>query len=123
MILKNTDLNQILNTLAEGILITDPSGQILYCNDICADHYALHLNKLLNHNIRTIASSEVVDQSYNELATSTGKTITYEQVCSTGKRLINKTIPYFDENNNLKYIIEQTFSLEELLFNSNSEIS
>lgn len=123
MILKNTDLNQILNTLAEGILIADPSGQILYCNDICADHYALHLNKLLNHNIRTIASSEVVDQSYNELAASTGKTITYEQVCSTGKRLINKTIPYFDENNNLKYIIEQTFSLEELLFNSNSEIS
>lgn len=122
-IFENKDTIEILNTLSEGIIITDPNGNILYCNNAAAENYKMHPSKLLHHNINTLLENSIVDQCYNELALSTSKTVTYEQICISGKHLINKTIPYFDENDNLKYIIEQTFSLEELLFNSNKNIS
>ena len=38
-IFENKDTIEILNTLSEGIIITDPNGNILYCNNAAAENF------------------------------------------------------------------------------------
>ncbi len=117
------NFDDILNSLTEGILITDTKGNILFCNKQASKNYRLPITKLLHHNVCDLADKGIIDQSYNELSSSTGKTVTYEQTVNSKKHFICKTIPYFDGDNKIKYIIEQTFSLDELAFDSNNKIS
>ena len=110
-------LNKLLNKL------TDISGIVLFCNDTAAANYGISKYSLTGTSIETLVEKQLVDQSFNQLAASTGKPVTYEQICKSKKQLINKTIPVFDKKQKLEFIIEQTYCVDELAFESNNKIS
>ena len=116
-------LNKLLNKLTDGIVFTDISGIVLFCNDTAAANYGISKYSLTGTSIETLVEKQLVDQSFNQLAASTGKPVTYEQICKSKKQLINKTIPVFDKKQKLEFIIEQTYCVDELAFESNNKIS
>lgn len=116
-------LNKLLNNLTDGIVLTDISGIVLFCNDTAAANYGISKYSLTGTSIETLVEKQLVDQSFNQLAASTGKPVTYEQICKSKKQLINKTIPVFDKKQKLEFIIEQTYCVDELAFESNNKIS
>lgn len=115
--------NTILDNLSDGLIVTNASGTIIFCNRVAAENYNMTPLKLLNKNISLLTETGIVDQSFRDLAVKTKRTITYEQICSSKNHLINKTTPIFNENDNLEFIIEQTYCAENLLFDSNFQIS
>ena len=116
-------LNKLLNNLTDGIVLTDISGIVLFCNDTAAANYGISKYSLTGTSIETLVEKQLVDQSFNQLAASTGKPVTYEQICKSKKQLINKTIPVFDKKQKLEFIIEQTYCVNELAFETNNKIS
>lgn len=124
-LLKQQELTatEVLNHLTDGIIVTDPDGMILFCNPIAASNYGVPKTKLTGSSIESLLEKGFIDQSFWSLAASTQKTITYEQICRSKKRLINKTIPVKNKKGHICYIIEQTYCVKELAFDSNSQIS
>lgn len=116
-------LQKLFNKLTDGIIITDPDGIVLFCNDTAAANYEISKYALIGSSINTLVEKQLIDQSFNQLSATTGKPVTYEQICKSKKQLINKTIPVFDKKNALEFIIEQTYSIEELAFETNDKIS
>lgn len=117
--IKTNDLLAILNKITDGIIVTTPTGTVLFCNSAAASNYGVSKAKLLSTSIEYLTANGIVDQSLRQLAIDTKKTITYEQVCNSKKHLINKTIPVCDKNKNIQYIIEQTYGVENLMFDTN----
>lgn len=115
--------NKLLNKLTDGIVLTDSSGIVLFCNDTAAANYGISKYSLTGTSIETLVEKQLVDQSFNQLAASTGKPVTYEQICKSRKQLINKTIPVFDKKQTLEFIIEQTYCIDELAFESNNKLN
>ena len=116
---REEQLNEIFNILSDGVLVTDPEGNIVFCNEKAAQNYQLPRAKLLGSPISFLLEGGFVDQSFWKLAVSAKKPVTYEQVCKSGKRLINKTQPVLDKRKAIRYVVEQSYSVEELAFQSN----
>lgn len=119
--LTQRELNEILNLLTDGILVTDTKGIILFCNSAAASSYGVSKTKLTGKPITFLLENGIIDQSFWKLAVSAKKPVTYEQICSSRKQLINKTIPVLNQNHQICYIIEQTYCVQELVFDSNAQ--
>lgn len=115
--------DKLLNKLTDGIVLTDSNGIVLFCNDAASANYGISKHHLVGTSIEVLVEKHLADQSFNRLAASTGKPVTYEQICKSKKQLINKTIPVFDKKQELTFIIEQTYCVSELAFESNNIIN
>ena len=115
--------SDIFDTLWEGIIITDTNGVILFCNKAAVENYSTPPARLIGHSMDELVQNSIIDQTFNSMVCNTQKPVTYEQICESKKHLINKTFPYKDSDNKLKYIIEQTFSIDRLAFDSNNQIT
>ncbi|MEG0156233.1 MAG: sigma 54-interacting transcriptional regulator, partial [Anaerovoracaceae bacterium] len=116
--LDKEQLNTILTKLTDGLLISDSSGNILFCNEAIASYYNLTRTKLLTMKNYDLLEQGLIDHSFTALVLSTKKPITYEQQCKSGEKLLNKTIPIFDQAGKVVYVVEQCYSVAALLFNS-----
>lgn len=120
--MEEGQLNAVMDKLYDGVLVTDADGMIILCNEKAASNYMTSKNRLEKSHISYLMETGIIDQSFWKLAAETKKPVTYEQICKSGKRLINKTIPVTDSRKNIRFIIEQTYSVEEFTFETNMPV-
>ena len=74
--IKEEQLNVILNTLCDGILVTDEEGMILFCNETAATNYGVSKARLMKSHISYLMENGLIDQSFWKLAADTNKAVT-----------------------------------------------
>jgi PAS domain S-box-containing protein len=86
----------ILNSLPDGVFITDTEGTTLRVNRMYEQLTGLRQQDIQGKNVRTLVEEGIFDRVLNPEIVKTGKPSTHVQKLSNGKRLVLSGIPVFD---------------------------
>lgn len=104
---ENLALNveNILAALDDGVYVSDREGNTLYVNEMYQKLTGLKREDLVGHNVRELKEKGVFDFIANPVVVKTQKPVTNVQVLVTGKRVVLRGFPVFDNNNELALVI------------------
>ena len=95
----------ILNSINDGLYITDPSGSTLWVNKMYEELTGLSANQLIGQNVCTLVKKGVFDKVLNPEIVLTKKPATHPQRLANGKSLVLSGYPVFDEAGDLKLVV------------------
>ena len=86
----------ILDTLSDGVFISDAEGTTLFVNKMYETLTGLRQGEIRGKNIRTLVQQGIFDKVVNPQIVETGKSATHVQQLANGKRLVLTGYPVFD---------------------------
>ena len=91
----------ILDTLSDGVFISDAEGTTLFVNKMYETLTGLRQGEIRGKNIRTLVQQGTCDKVVNPQIVETGKPATHVQQLANGKRLVLTGYPVFDDKGQL----------------------
>ena len=91
----------ILDTLSDGVFISDVEGTTLFVNKMYETLTGLRQGEIRGKNIRTLVQQGTFDKVVNPQIVETGKPATHVQQLANGKRLVLTGHPVFDDKGQL----------------------
>lgn len=96
---------RILDTLPDGVFISDTSGTTLRVNRMYEQLTSLLQEQVRGKNVRTLVEEGVFDKVLNPEIVRTGKPATHVQQLKDGKKLVLSGFPVFAENGELCLVV------------------
>ncbi len=102
----NTDLNAILSSIYDEILVVNAKGELLrYSDKIIEDFWQVDLKELIGKNIMELVDKGYFTPSVSRLVMEKQKKVSVVQETSTGRKILAVGNPIFNENNKLERIV------------------
>lgn len=101
----------ILDTISDGVFISDAMGTTLYVNQMYADLVGVPARDLRGKNVRDLVSEGFFDLALNPEVVRTGKPATYMQKLKDGKNVVISGAPVFDDKGRVCLVV--TFVRDE----------
>ena len=98
----------ILDTLSDGVFISDAEGTTLFVNKMYETLTGLRQGEIRGKNIRTLVQQGIFDKVVNPQIVETGKSATHVQQLANGKRLVLTGYPVFDDKGQLCLVVTTT---------------
>ena len=95
----------ILDTLSDGVFISDVEGTTLFVNKMYETLTGLRQGEIRGKNIRTLVQQGTFDKVVNPQIVETGKPATHVQQLANGKRLVLTGHPVFDDKGQLCLVV------------------
>ena len=95
----------ILDTLSDGVFISDAEGTTLFVNKMYETLTGLRQGESRGKNIRTLVQQGIFDKVVNPQIVETGKSATHVQQLANGKRLVLTGYPVFDDKGQLCLVV------------------
>ena len=95
----------ILDSLPDGIFISDVHGVSLRINRMYEQLTGLTQVQIQGKNVRTLVEEGIFDYVLNPEIISTGKPVTHVQTLQNGKKLMLSGFPVFDDNGQIALVI------------------
>ncbi len=95
----------ILDTLSDGVFISDAEGTTLFVNKMYETLTGLRQGEIRGKNIRTLVQQGIFDKVVNPQIVETGKSATHVQQLANGKRLVLTGYPVFDDKGQLCLVV------------------
>ena len=102
----------ILDTISDGVFISDAMGTTLYVNQMYADLVGVPARDLRGKNVRDLVSEGFFDLALNPEVVRTGKPATYMQKLKDGKNVVISGSPVFDDKGRVCLVV--TFVRDEI---------
>ncbi|MCC5910720.1 MAG: sigma 54-interacting transcriptional regulator [Clostridiaceae bacterium] len=113
-------LNEVIEHLCDGIYITDGEGNTLRVNKTYEKMSGIKSEELVGKNMKELVQEGYFSQSASLQVLKLKAPATVMYTVKTGKRLLAKGVPVFDEKNNIKMIVNNVWDLTEI-YNLQSE--
>lgn len=107
-------LFEILNSVHDGLYITDGDANTILINDAYEEISGLQRKEVLGKNMREIVASGMINRSGSLDVLETGKSVTLKQNFKTGKRALITSSPHFDAQGNLTMIVTVVRDMTEI---------
>lgn len=108
-IIENTYVNKMMKSIVDssydGIYVTDGEANTLLVNKSYGRITGLNIEELIGKNMKDLVEAGVYDNSGSLTVIETGKEATVNQKLSSGKEILVTSVPVFDENGAIKYIV------------------
>lgn len=101
----------ILDTISDGVFISDAMGTTLYVNQMYADLVGVPARDLRGKNVRDLVSEGFFDLALNPEVVRTGKPAIYMQKLKDGKNVVISGAPVFDDKGRVCLVV--TFVRDE----------
>lgn len=108
------ELNEVINSSYDGIVITDETGMIIHQNPAYTKITGLSTSKCIGRNLRDLEIEGVIDHSATLKAIKENKEITITQKINTGATVLVSAVPIRDKNNNIKKVVNNVRDLTYL---------
>lgn len=95
----------VLDTISDGVFISDAAGTTLYVNRMYAELSGMSETELRGKNVRELVDEGVFDRALNPEVVRTGKPATYMQKLKDGKNVVISGVPVFDEKGNVCLVV------------------
>ena len=95
----------ILDTISDGVFISDAMGTTLYVNQMYADLVGVPARDLRGKNVRDLVSEGFFDLALNPEVVRTGKPATYMQKLKDGKNVVISGAPVFDDKGRVCLVV------------------
>lgn len=96
---------EILNSLPDGIFISDKNGMGLFSNSIYDKITGLKGAELVGQNVQNLLDKEIFDKVVNPIVIETKQAQTYVQKTKNGKHLILSGTPVFDKDGEICLVV------------------
>lgn len=106
------ELETILTHSSDALLISDPSGKILYVNPAIEKISGLDVKTHQGKNIRDLLRDRLINHSATLESLEQRKTVTREVKTIAGKRLLNTASPVLDSSGRLERVVCNIRSLK-----------
>jgi PAS domain S-box-containing protein len=103
--LDKTVLIKILDNIFMNIMVTDGTGNIIYTNHRSASLYGMKRNELIGMNVRKLVDDGFLSRSQSLSVLETGREDIGFNITAQGSNLSGYSVPLFDENGNIEYVI------------------
>lgn len=110
----NFQLFAILNSIYDGLYITDGDANTILINQAYEEVSGLRRENVLGKNMREIIASGLIDRSGSLCVLKSRRPVTLEQTFRTGKRALITSTPHFDEAGNITMIITMVRDITEI---------
>ncbi|MDO4542396.1 MAG: sigma 54-interacting transcriptional regulator [Bacillota bacterium] len=107
------ELLMILDHSHDEIYVTDANGKVLYVNGACERHYGARPEEVIGHTPEEISDKGYWTPRISSIALDKRTSITLEQKTCLGKTLLTTATPVYDDNGNIKMIIENSRDITE----------
>jgi PAS domain S-box-containing protein len=98
-------VRHVFEVLDDGIYITDKDGKTLFVNSMYERLTGLTEGELRGKDVRYLKDSGIFDAVLNPEIVKTGKPATVVQQLKTGKRLVLRGFPVFDDDDELVLVV------------------
>lgn len=115
MINKDSFYKKVLETSHDEICVTDKNGVIIYCNKSFENNYGIKRENILGKDVSYLMDSGYATESPIYKVIETKSQVSLEQRTVTGKNLIITATPWFNEKNQLEFIVENCRDITELI--------
>ena len=105
MITIHKYFTSILDTISDGVFISDAAGTTLYVNRMYAQLSGMSETELRGKNVRELVDEGVFDRALNPEVVRTGKPATYMQKLKDGKNVVISGVPVFDEKGRVCLVV------------------
>lgn len=110
----NRQLFAILNSIYDGIYITDGEANTILINHAYQEISGLRPEDVLGRNMRELVETGLIDRSGSLLVLETKRPVTLEQTFRTGKQALITSTPHFDGEGGLSMIITVVRDMTEI---------
>lgn len=108
------ELNEVINSSYDGIVITDETGMIIHQNPAYAKITGLSTSQCIGRNLRDLEIEGIINHSATLKAIKENKEITITQKINTGATVLVSAVPIRDKNNNIKKVVNNVRDLTYL---------
>lgn len=110
----NNDLNAILSSIYDEILVVKANGELLrFSDNIIEDFWQVDLKQLIGKNILELEDKGLFTPSVTRLVIEKKKKVSVVQETRTGRKILAVGNPVFNENNELERIIVASRDITE----------
>ena len=110
----NLQLFAILNSIYDGLYITDGNANTILINQAYEEVSGLRRESVLGKNMQEIVDTGLIDRSGSLSVLKTRRPVTLEQTFRTGKRALITSTPHFDDVGNITMIITMVRDITEI---------
>lgn len=110
----NFQLLAILNSIYDGLYITDGNANTILINQAYEEVSGLRRENVLGKNMREIIHTGLIDRSGSLYVLESRRPVTLEQTFRTGKRALITSTPHFDEAGNITMVITMVRDITEI---------
>lgn len=111
-----------LDSSSDGILISDPNGNIIYVNEAYENTSGLLRDEILGKNLRVLLEAKIINKALSLSVIEDHKPISTIHKYVSGKSALTTASPIFDEEHNLIGVVSNTRNISELM-NLRNELS
>lgn len=105
-VLPYDELLRILDHSYDEILVFDAEGTVVYVTPSCLEHYGKEVMTMMGKSSFELVEQNLWGPRVSPLAKQYKRRMTMKQRCCTGSQLLTTAIPVFDDDGEVKYIIE-----------------
>ena len=98
-------LKSLLDTLSDGVYITDQKGMTLHVNTMYENLTGLKREDIVGHNVRDLKEQGVFNIILNPEVVKTGKPVTQVQTNMHDRRLVLSGYPIFDSTGKVAMVV------------------
>lgn len=109
-----SELNEIINSSFDGIVISDERGTIIHQNPAYEKITGLSSKELIGRSLKELEDEKIIDESSTLKALKYNKEITIIQKINTGASVLISAVPIRDKNDNIKKVVNNVRDLSEL---------
>lgn len=116
---KENFYKKIVENSHDEIFVTDGDGVAVYCNKKFEQNYGIKREKIIGKDCSFIVDDNYVDVLYLDKVIKDKKSITYKQKTKVGRTILNTSVPIFDDDGDVLYVIENCRDIteNEILYN------
>lgn len=115
LLLENIKLIEIIESVYDGIFITDGNAVVKLMNRSYEKISGLSRDELLGKSMKELVSKGLISNSVSLLVIENKKPMTIEQVFATGKHVVVSGNPVFDVDGNIIYVVTSVRDLTEIV--------
>ncbi|MGE4546587.1 MAG: sigma-54 interaction domain-containing protein [Desulfurella sp.] len=104
----------IMDNLYIGVYFTDEKGKTLYVNKTFEEMSLIKAKELVGKTLEELVKQKYFTASATLLVIKTKKPAAVTYITKTNKKLLARGKPFFDQNGNLKYVVNTVYDLSEV---------
>lgn len=109
---------EIIDT-TEDIIVTNQQGIIIKASRISGRHYDIDPSKLLGQSVYDLESEGIFSPAITPLVLKQKKKVVLVQTTPAGQKILITGIPFFNEINEIEFVISYSYDVSELLIIQN----
>lgn len=110
----NNFFMKVVETSHDEIYVCDKEGRTIYCNKTFEKNYGIKREDMLGKTAMSLVENGYSDNTPITHVIKYKKAFSLEQKTATGRKLIITATPFFDENGEIEFIVENCRDITEL---------